>query len=64
MMYVEGIGGATLANDVLRVELLYRNGRGESVPVGELLIPSARVGNIVEGFKQLLQQIEDQVPVK
>ena len=56
-MFVEGLGAATYQNGVLRVELIYRNGRGEDVPAGELVLPGTRITAILKGLEALVEQI-------
>lgn len=56
-MYVEGLGGVTLANGVLRVETLYRNARGEDVPSGELMIPAGRLHAVLKSLELLEEQL-------
>jgi hypothetical protein len=61
VMFVEGLGTASVANGVLRVETYVRNARGEDVPNGELLVPVTRVIAVSEALQVLIEQIRAQV---
>lgn len=60
-MLVEGLGSASVANGVLRVETFARNARGEDVPNGELIVPVTRVIAVSEALQGLIAQIRAQV---
>jgi hypothetical protein len=59
-MLIEGLGSASVANGVLRVETLARNARGEDQPNAEILIPVTRVIAIAESLQTLIEQIRAQ----
>ena len=58
-MYVEGLGSATLTNNMLRLELVYRNAKGEDVSAGELIIPASRVAAFADGFVDVLKTLQE-----
>ena len=59
-MYFEGLGSASVANGVLRVETFYRNAKGEDVSSGEIIIPANRVVPMVESLQSLIEKIREQ----
>lgn len=56
-MFVEGLGTASVANGVLRIETYARTARGEDVPNGELMIPVSRVVAVADSLQALIEQI-------
>ena len=59
-MYFEGLGSASVANGVLRVETFYRNAKGEDASSGEIIIPANRVIPVVETLQALIEKIREQ----
>jgi hypothetical protein len=59
-MYIEGLGYASVANGVLRIETVIRNARGEDVPGEDLLMPMGRVAAILEAMQNLIGQLRQQ----
>jgi len=59
-MYVEGLGSASVANGVLRIETFHRNSKGEDVNGQDLIIPANRVLPIVEALQALVEKIREQ----
>ena len=58
-MLIEGLGSATIVNNVMRIETLYRNAKGEDVTGEELLIPASRVAAIAQGLQMLLERAQE-----
>jgi hypothetical protein len=56
-MFIEGLGSASVANGVLRLETLARDARGEDRPNGEIQIPVTRVIAIAESLQNLIERI-------
>jgi hypothetical protein len=59
-MFVEGLGSASVANGVLRIEAFARNGRGEDLHVGDIQIPVNRVTAVIESLTYLVEQVRAQ----
>ena len=59
-MYVEGLGSASMANGVVRVETFYRNARGEDVNGEDLVIPANRIGAIAGALQALIEQLRNE----
>jgi|EBPBio282013_DNA_FD.fasta_scaffold40341_1 hypothetical protein len=59
-MYVEGLGSASVANGVLRIETFHRNAKGEDVNGQDIIIPTNRVVPIVESLQALIEKIREQ----
>lgn len=59
-MYIEGLGSASVANGVLRIETFHRNGRGEDVNGADLIIPANRVTAVVTVLQGVIDQLRQQ----
>lgn len=59
-MYVEGLGSASVANGVLRIETFHRNSKGEDVNGQDIIIPTNRVVPVVEALQALIEKIREQ----
>ena len=59
-MFIEGLGSASVANGVLRIETLARNSRGEDLPNGDIMIPVGRVIAVADALQTLIAQIRAQ----
>lgn len=59
-MYVEGLGSASVANGVMRIETFHRNARGEDVNGEDLIIPANRIGTVIATLQGLIEQIRQQ----
>tara|TARA_B100000482_G_C12379548_1_gene208456 strand:+ start:260 stop:529 length:270 start_codon:yes stop_codon:yes gene_type:complete len=64
-MFIDGINGLTLSNNVLRIQVA-RTGASGEITTDDLYIPAANVNQfvnaIVEGVKGLNEQLENQTP--
>ena len=64
-MLIEGLGSATMANGMMRIETIYRNAKGDDVTGPELIIPGGRFEAIIEGLQIINQRAKEaanQVP--
>jgi hypothetical protein len=59
-MYIEGLGSASVANGVLRIETFLRNARGEDVSGADLIIPANRITAIAASLQALVDQLRQQ----
>lgn len=59
-MYIEGLGSASVANGVLRIETFHRNSRGEDVNGADLIIPANRVAAVAASLQAVIDQLRQQ----
>lgn len=60
-MLVEGIGKVTLANDILRVEVMCSSHDGSLKATGDLLIPKGSVEGIINGLVNSVNDINAKI---
>tara|TARA_X000001036_G_scaffold402257_1_gene407954 strand:- start:444 stop:701 length:258 start_codon:yes stop_codon:yes gene_type:complete len=60
-MLVEGIGKVTLANDILRVEVMISDHDGTLKSNGDLLIPKGSVEGIINGLVSSVNDINTKI---
>ena len=60
-MLVEGIGKVTLANDILRVEVLCSDHDGTLKSTGDLLIPKGSVEGLINGLVNSVNDINAKI---
>lgn len=60
-MLLEGLGSASVANALVRIETFSRNARGEDVRGEDILIPVNRVGAVATGLEELIGKLREQV---
>lgn len=59
-MFIEGLGSASVANGVVRIQTVYHGAKGETVPGEELFIPASRVIAVSEELQGLISKMRDQ----
>jgi hypothetical protein len=59
-MYIEGLGSASMANGVLRIETFHRNARGEDINGADLIIPANRVTAVAAKLQGLIEQLRQE----
>lgn len=55
MVYIEGLGNASIANGVVRIETLHRGARNEDVRGEDLIIPVGRLPALLQSLQALMR---------
>lgn len=63
-MHIEGLGSASVANGIVRIETFHRNARGEEVNGADLVIPTNRVTVIAASLQALIDKLREQANAK
>ena len=60
-MLIEGLGSTSVANGLVRIEVLYRDAKGEDIRGEDLVIPLNRIQIVADTLEALVKKLDQAI---